>query len=142
MDNKKSQNRSSTLQSPLLGQNIDIENHVTGKSVFVDDIPISQGTLFAKVFTSPVAHGTITKLDFSQALHFPGVIKIIDHTAIPGENEIGGIIKDEPLLADKEVHFCGQPILIIVAESSDSAEKACQKITIDIDSKEIGGDPR
>ena len=47
--------------------NIDAANHVTGRSIYVDDIPVMEGMLFVKVFDSPIAHGTIKKLDFSVA---------------------------------------------------------------------------
>ena len=108
------------VQSPPLGNegmgdgNIDAANHVTGKSVYVDDIPVMEGMLFVKVFDSPIAHGIIKKLDYTIAEQMPGILKIFSYKDIPGENQIGGIIPDEPLLADKEVHYCGQPVLLVV----------------------------
>ncbi|HAO45314.1 MAG TPA: hypothetical protein DCQ97_00205, partial [Chitinophagaceae bacterium] len=87
------------------GGNIDAANHVTGRSVYVDDIPVMEGTLFVKVFDSPVAHGIIRVVDFSAAEQMPGIVKIFSYKDIPGENQIGGIIPDEPFLADHEVHF-------------------------------------
>ena len=106
------------------GGNVDANNHVTGRSVYVDDIPVMEGMLFVKVFDSPIAHGTIKKLDFSVAEQMPGIVKIFSAKDVPGENQIGGIIPDEPLLADGEVHFCGQPVLLIVAENEDAAAAA------------------
>ena len=44
-------------------KNIDSKGHVTGKSIYLDDIPIIQGTQFGVVFDSPLAHGTITSID-------------------------------------------------------------------------------
>ncbi len=44
--------------------NIDSINHVKGESVYLDDIPQQEGTLFSLVFDSPIAHGRIKKLDF------------------------------------------------------------------------------
>jgi Xanthine dehydrogenase, molybdopterin-binding subunit B len=61
---------------------------------------------------------------------------------IIGENQIGGMIPDEPLLADGEVHFQGQPIAIVVATSEELARKAAKKITADIDPLEPVTDPR
>ncbi len=123
-------------------KNIDAANHVTGKSLFVDDIPVRQGTLYAKVFGSPIAHGVIKKIDFSKAEQASGIIKIITASDIPGENQIGGIIPDEPLLAEKEVHFQGQPILIIIAESEHQAEDALSLISVEIDPLPVITDPR
>ena len=63
----------------------------------------------------------------------PGIVKIFSYKDIPGENQIGGIIADEPFLADGEVHFRGQPVLLIAAEYEDAAEEALQAIKIEIE---------
>jgi len=133
-----------TLYPPLGdgGGNIDAANHVTGRSVYVDDIPVMEGVLFVKVFDSPVAHGKIISLDFSAAETMAGIVKIFSYKDIPGENQIGGIIPDEPFLADHEVHFQGQPILLIVAENEDAAEEAISEIKIEIEPLPVITDPR
>ena len=123
-------------------KNIDSKGHVTGKSIYLDDIPLIQGTRFGVVFDSPIAHGTITSIDYSKALALPGVIKIITHEDIPGENQIGGIIPDEQLFASTEVHFVGQPIALIIAESDQIAFEARKCIEIKISKKNIIVDPR
>ncbi len=122
--------------------NIDAANHVTGRSVYVDDIPVMEGVLFVKVFDSPVAHGTIKSIDFSAAARVEGIVKIFSCKDIPGENQIGGIIPDEPLLADTELHFQGQPVLLVVAENEDAAEEAIKCIKIEIESLPVITDPR
>lgn len=132
-----------TLHPPLGdGGNIDAANHVTGRSVYVDDIPVMEGTLFVKVFDSPLAHGKIRKLDFSAAEKLDGIVKIFSCKDIPGENQVGGIIPDEPFLADQEVHYRGQPVLLVVAENEDAAEEAIKEIKIDIDPLPVITDPR
>jgi xanthine dehydrogenase large subunit len=113
--------------------NTDAAGHVTGRSVYVDDIPVTEGMLYVKVFDSPVAHGKIKEIDFVAAAQMEGIVKIFSYKDIPGENQIGGIIPDEPFLADHEVHYCGQPVLLIVAENEDAAEEAVKAITIVID---------
>jgi xanthine dehydrogenase large subunit len=125
----------------LIG-NIDAANHVTGRSVYVDDIPVMEGMLFVKVFDSPIAHGKIIHVDFSVAAQMEEIVKIFSYKDIPGQNQIGGIIQDEPLLADHEVHFRGQPVLLIVAENEDAAEEAFKEIKIEIEALPIITDPR
>ena len=124
------------------GFNADAPGHVTGRSIYVDDIPAMDGMLYIKIFDSPVAHGKIRSVDHKEAGQTEGVIKIFSYKDIPGENQIGGIIPDEPLLADTEVHFCGQPLLIIAAESEDAAEEALHAIKIDIEPLPVITDPR
>ena len=124
------------------GVNFDAPGHVTGRSIYVDDIPAMEGMLFLKIFDSPVAHGKIKSVDYKKAEETDGVIKIFSYKDIPGENQIGGIIADEPLLADGEVHFCGQPILIVAAENEDAAEEAIHKIEVEIEPLPVITDPR
>jgi xanthine dehydrogenase large subunit len=114
-------------------KNIDSFGHVRGESLFIDDIIVRQDTLYGLVFDSPKAHGIIKKLNITKATSVEGVIKIFTYEDIPGENQIGGIIPDEPLLTEKEVHYCGQPIAFIVARSEKIAKKARALIEIEIE---------
>ena len=112
-------------------KNIDSYTHVRGESLYVDDIITRHDTLYGLVFDSPIAHGTILSIDYSKAEKLKGVVKIFTHQDIDGENQIGGIIADEPLFAEKVVHFCGQPIAFIVAETELIAKKARKLIAIE-----------
>ena len=96
-------------------RNLDSNSHVRGESVYLDDIPLIHGTLYACVFDSPIAHGHLNSIDVRNAENSEGVVKVITAEDIVGENQIGGIVPDEPLLADGEVHFQGMPIAIVMA---------------------------
>lgn len=123
-------------------RNIDSFTHTRGESIYLDDIPLVHGTLFGAAFGSPHAHGKIVSLDLTEAEAIPGVIRIFTAQDIPGKNQIGGIIPDEPLLAEGEVHFHGMPVAFVVAESTDIALAAVKKIRIDISTLPIVTDPR
>ena len=113
-------------------KNIDSFGHLRGESLFVDDIITRQDTLFGLVFDSPKAHGKIISVNYAKAEAVNGVIKIFTYKDVLGENQIGGIIPDEPLWAEKEVHFIGQPIAFIVAKSEVIAKKSRALIEIEI----------
>ena len=123
-------------------KNIDSYTHLRGESIYLDDIPVISGTLYAAVFDSTVAHGKIKSLNLEEAAGMPGVVKIFTAKDIPGENQIGGIIPDEELLASTHVHFCGMPVALVVAETEEAARAAVKKIKIDIEPLEIITDPR
>ena len=123
-------------------KNIDAKSHLRGESIYLDDVPTLNGTLFAVAFDSPIAHGILTKIDTSEAEILRGVVKILTAKNITGENQIGGIIPDEPLLADHEVHFCGMPIALVVAETEAIARAAVKKIKVEITPLPIITDPR
>ncbi len=122
--------------------NIDSINHVTGKSVYLDDIPVQKGTLHAAILGSPVAHGKILHLDISKAEALQGVVKVFTPKDITGINQIGGIIEDEPLFADGEVHFNGQAVALVVAKDEHTARKALKLIDLKIEEHEAIIDPR
>jgi xanthine dehydrogenase large subunit len=109
-------------------KNTDSIKHTRGESYFIDDLAAPEGTLFGYVFYSTVAHGKITKLDFTEALASKGVAGIIKASDIPGENQIGGVIKDEDLFAEDTVHFIGHPIALVVADTFLNAHEGARKI--------------
>ncbi|MEO6490837.1 MAG: molybdopterin cofactor-binding domain-containing protein [Ferruginibacter sp.] len=122
--------------------NIDSFTHTRGESIYLDDIPLINGTLFAAVFGSPVAHGKIVSLHLADAESMEGVVRIFTYKDIPGINQIGGIVPDEPLLAEDEVHFDGMPVALVVARSMEIAHAAVKRIKIDIEKREVITDPR
>ncbi len=113
-------------------QHIDAAAHTRGESQYVDDAPPSADMLHAAVVPSPVAHGEILRLDTGAAAAVPGVVAVLTAADIPGENQIGSIIPDEPLLAEGEVHFAGQPVALVLAESPEAARKAVRRIDIEV----------
>ncbi|MBL7748231.1 MAG: molybdopterin-dependent oxidoreductase, partial [Chitinophagaceae bacterium] len=124
------------------GPNIDSYTHLRGESVYLDDIPVVNGTLYAAVYDSPVAHGRIISVDTGAALSVPGVVRIFLSKDIPGENQIGGIVPDEELLAAAHVHFCGMPIALVIAETDEAARAAVKKIKAEIEPLPVITDPR
>lgn len=123
-------------------KNTDAYSHVRGESVYLDDLPLLRGTLFAAVLDSPVAHGVLHRVDVTEAEKMEGVARIILAKDLRGENQIGGIIPDEPLLANGHVHFHGMPIALVLADTEANARAAAQKIRADIEPLEVITDPR
>nr|MDQ3016899.1 molybdopterin-dependent oxidoreductase [Bacteroidota bacterium] len=122
--------------------NRDAYHHVRGESQYLDDIPVIHNTLYASVLGSPIAHGKIESIDITEAAQMPGVVRILLASDIPGQNQIGGIIADEPLLADTHVHFCGMPMALVIAESETLARQAVKKIKSTIKPLHVITDPR
>lgn len=123
-------------------KNIDANGHVTGTSKFVDDLITRKDTLVAGVLGSPVANGIIKSVDISEALKIQGIEAVFTAKDIPGENQIGGIVQDEELLASEEVHFRGQPIAIIVGKDELAVHQAKNAIKVEIQELEPIVDPR
>jgi xanthine dehydrogenase large subunit len=105
--------------------------HVTGEAVFVDDMPASSRQLVGKVYYSPHAHARIRAFDLSQARAVPGVHAVLSHGEIPGANQMGPVVHDEPCLAEGEVHCAGQAVFLIAGETEEECLRAERLIRID-----------
>ncbi|MCU0377722.1 MAG: molybdopterin-dependent oxidoreductase [Bacteroidales bacterium] len=122
--------------------NKDATGHVSGRSVYLDDIPVLKNTLFGSVIGSPSAHGRITHIDTSKAMELPGVVRVFTSKDIPGKNDIGGIIPDETLFAHDEVHYRSQPVALVVATDEMTARKASGLVSVKVSEMGIVTDPR
>ena len=123
-------------------KHLDTLAHTRGEARFIADLPEPSGLLHGVAVPSPVAHGNHLVIDAEEARSTDGVVAVLTARDIPGENQIGGIIQDEPLLADGEVHFVGQPVALVVAETLAGARRAAEAVEIQVD--ELPGifDPR
>ena len=105
--------------------------HVTGTSKFIDDEIKPAKMLVAKLCVSTKAHAKINKIEVVAARKLAGVHAVITHADIPGHNQIGHPIPDQPLLAENEVLHVGQPLAIVVAEDAKIAAEASKLITVE-----------
>ncbi len=112
------------------------ELHVSGEAVYVDDIPLTSRALVGRVVYSSHAHARIKRFDLSDARSVPGVHAVLSWREIPGQNQMGPVVKDEPCLAADEVTFVGQAIFLIAAESDEACRTAERKIRIEYETLE------
>jgi xanthine dehydrogenase molybdopterin binding subunit len=111
----------------------DTIKHVTGESVFINDMLVNDRMLIGKVVYSRLAHAKILRIDTAEALKVAGVHAILTSVDIPGENQMGPVVKDEPILAEDEVVFVGQAMALIAAETEEAAFEAEKLIRIDLE---------
>ena len=100
--------------------------HVSGEAVYVDDIPELHATLHAALGLSERAHARVLALDLSAVRAFPGVVDVLLARDIPGMNSCGPILDDDPILAGASVHYLGQPMFAVIADSHDGARCAAR----------------
>ena len=106
--------------------------HVSGTARYVDDIPTPASTLHLAFGLSPVAKGEIRSLDISAVRAAKGVRLVLRAEDLPFANDVSPSAHDEPLLADRFLHYAGQPIFIVVADSHLLARKATQLAKFEI----------
>ncbi len=100
--------------------------HVSGEAIYVDDIRELSGTLHCALGLSEKAHAKIESIDLTAVIKMPGVIAVFTADDIPGVNDCGPILHDDPILADGLVQYVGQPIFVVVAQSHVEARRACR----------------
>ncbi|HEX7415300.1 MAG TPA: xanthine dehydrogenase molybdopterin binding subunit [Bacteroidia bacterium] len=110
--------------------------HVTGQSIYIDDIQISSQLLIGRVVYSKQARAKIKLLDLEEAKKLPGVHAVLSYKDIPGANQMGPVVHDEPCLAAGEVICVGQAIALIAAETEEIAIAAEKLIRIEYEELE------
>jgi xanthine dehydrogenase large subunit len=101
--------------------------HVAGAAPYVDDLPELAGTLHAALGLSPVAHGHIAGIDLDALRALPGVVAVLTAADVPGPNDCGPVIHDDPILAERIVQYVGQPVFAVIAETRDLARRAAAR---------------
>ena len=105
--------------------------HVSGEARYADDIALPANALHAAFGVSSIAHGRIRAIDLAAVVSAPGVAAVYTARDIPGENDCGPVVHDDPILADGLVQYAGQAIFLVVADSHDAARRAARKARID-----------
>ena len=105
--------------------------HVTGEAIYIDDMLVNETLLHGRVYYSPHAHAKILSYDLSEAEDVDGVHAILTYKDIPGENNMGPIAHDEPVLVTDTVTFIGQAIFLIAAVDEATAIEAERLIKIE-----------
>ena len=98
--------------------------HVTGSATYTDDIPELAGTLHCALGLAPVAAGRLLSIDLALLAAQPGVVRVFTAADIPGSNDWGSIVHDDPILCDGDIRYLGQPVFAVVAESREQARRA------------------
>lgn len=98
--------------------------HVSGTATYTDDLPELAGTLHAALGLSSRAHAQVRALDLAAVRAPPGVHHVLTAADIPGTNDCGPVVHDDPILAADRVQFFGQPLFAVAAETRDIARRA------------------
>ncbi|MFS1877357.1 xanthine dehydrogenase molybdopterin binding subunit [Enterovibrio norvegicus] len=107
------------------------EKQVSGEALYIDDRGEFPNQLHVYALMSPHAHATITHLDVSPCYGIDGVHTVLTAEDIPGELDIGPILPGDPLLADGNVVYVGQPVIAVAADSLENARKGAQAAIIE-----------
>ena len=134
---------------------VEDERLLTGNGSFTDDLHF-EGALFACFVRSPYAHARIVSIDVSNAVKMPGVCMIAtgETLAKAGLQPIDPLTRspDFPIinkdgsqlpvvsrwpLARNKVRVVGEPVAVVVADSSLAARDAAETVDVEYDPLEV-----
>jgi xanthine dehydrogenase large subunit len=119
----------SSAKPELIGAEIahdSAEKHVSGRALYVDDMPEPQGLLHVAFGLSTKAHARLVKLDLDAVRAAPDVAMVLTSADIPGKNDVSPIAGDDPLFANGEVLYHGQALFAVAAETREAARAAAR----------------
>jgi xanthine dehydrogenase YagR molybdenum-binding subunit len=100
---------------------VDAIAKVTGTARYAGEIPLP-GKAYGYVLQSTIARGHITSIDTEQALASPGVLAVITHQNAGRLQDVGD--GELNLLQDNAVHYRGEVVGLVVAETIEQARAA------------------
>ncbi|MDI4658465.1 xanthine dehydrogenase molybdopterin binding subunit [Xanthobacter autotrophicus] len=103
--------------------------HVSGRALYLDDMPEPPGLLHGALVLSPHPHARIVSIDLSAARALPGVVAVAAGD-VPGVNDIAPIRSGEPALAQGVVEYVGHPVAAVAAPTLDEARAAAALVKI------------
>lgn len=106
---------------------------VQGAARYVDDAPEPAQCQYAAVYLAPFAKGVIRKLDLTMVKASSGVSDVITIDDVPGHKDIGPVFAGDPVLANGEIRFQGQPVFAVLADTVRHAREAAAKAVIDVE---------
>ena len=104
----------------------------SGEIQYTGDIPVKAGELHAAFVLSSKANCDIASIDTSEAMAMPGVVEYVDATDIPGINNwkpYAGT-QGEEIFSSGKIHYAGQSIGLILADTRDIAIEAAKRVKI------------
>ena len=108
----------------------DAPDKTTGKIKFITDVKIDN-MVYGYPIYSKIPFGKIQSIDVSESEKVSGFCGAFSANDVPGENQIGVILKDQPLFSEKIVRFIGDSIGIAVAETESAAKCCAEKVKIE-----------
>jgi xanthine dehydrogenase molybdopterin-binding subunit B len=103
----------------------------SGEAKYTADAAPLPGTLHAAHVVATMANATIASIDPSAAIQLPGVVAFFSAKDLPeGKNAWGPQVQDEEVFASTQVHYYGQPVGMIVADTREHAIQAASAVVV------------
>lgn len=132
--NERETRGDSSAPAPAVGTSlvrVDASDKVTGRAVYLDDMTVP-GILHAALVFPECAHAELLGVDASAATALPGVRAVLTAADIPGENQVGVVDSDQPLLPFDRVRYEGDAVAVVVADTPTAAREGAAAVGVDL----------
>ena len=110
---------------------------VAGEARFTADIPLER-MVYATIVGSTIAKGRIQRIDGARATAAPGVKLLLTHENAPKMEppklmtltSAGAAGSSLPVMQDDSIHWNGQTVAVVVAETQEQADHAASLVTV------------
>jgi CO/xanthine dehydrogenase Mo-binding subunit len=99
---------------------VDGVEKITGRAKYTADF-LMENALVVRPVRSPYPHAMVKKIDKQPALNVSGVECVITGEDIPGENQCGYYVDDQPLITSHKARHFGDIVALVVAQNEEAA---------------------
>ena len=126
------ENKKNVIGSKI--KRVDAIPKVNGKAKFAADLYFDR-MVYCYLVLARKGHGILKDIDVEKALDVPGVVGVYTYKDIPGENQLGEVVKDMPCLVSvgEKVRYYGDVVAVVAAETYEIAKEAAEKISLEIE---------
>jgi CO/xanthine dehydrogenase Mo-binding subunit/aerobic-type carbon monoxide dehydrogenase small subunit (CoxS/CutS family) len=108
---------------------LDAPSKVSGALKYAADMTMP-GMLHMQVLRSSHPHATIESIDISEAEAMDGVEGVITCDDVPGEDNFGVFVHDQPVMARGKVRYVGEAVAAVASDDLVTARLALSKIKV------------
>ncbi|MHA6345791.1 xanthine dehydrogenase family protein molybdopterin-binding subunit [Roseivivax sp. CAU 1761] len=119
--------RQGVIGAPL--DRVDGPLKVTGRATYAAEFPV-ENLAHGALVRATIARGRVSNIDGSSIAGIPGLIRIV-YTENFVRSPAQGMANEAPIRPLPEVHYHGQPIALVVAETFEAAREAAERLVVD-----------
>ncbi|MCC6521695.1 MAG: xanthine dehydrogenase family protein [Polyangiaceae bacterium] len=104
---------------------------VTGRALYVDDLPARPGELHGAAVRSPVARGLLRSIELDPAFDWSDVT-VVRAEDVP-DNVVALLVDDQPVLARTRVNHAYEPVVLLACADRGKLERAVAAVRLELE---------
>jgi xanthine dehydrogenase D subunit/xanthine dehydrogenase C subunit len=118
----------------------DVEPKISGTLAYLTDRR-EPDMLVGRILRAGMPHARIVSIDTSAAEAMPGVVAVVTHRDVAGDNAFGIVIQDQPAFCFDKVRYVGDPVAAVAAIDAETAAAALDMIKVEYEPLPVVDNP-